>query len=81
MAVGKRLSKIAKECNVGINTIVDFLHKKGFEIESNPNTKVSEEMYDLLKKEYRSDLTVKMESEKLVERKQKGKKSSVSIED
>jgi translation initiation factor IF-2 len=81
MAVGKRLSKIAKECNVGINTIVEFLHKKGFEIESNPNTKVSEEMYDLLKQEYRSDLTVKMESEKLVERKQKGKKSSVSIED
>jgi len=81
MAVGKRLSKIAKECNVGISTIVDFLHKKGFEIESNPNTKVSEEMYDLLKKEYRSDLTVKMESEKLVERKQKGKKSSVSIDD
>ena len=81
MAVGKRLSKIAKECNVGISTIVDFLHKKGFKIESNPNTKVSEEMYDLLKKEYRSDLTVKMESEKLVERKQKGKKSSVSIDD
>ncbi len=81
MAVGKRLSKIAKECNVGINTIVDFLHKKGFEIESNPNTKVSEEMYDILKQEFRSDLTVKMESEKLVERKQKGKKSSVSIDD
>ena len=81
MAVGKRLSKIAKECNVGINTIVEFLHKKGFEIESNPNTKVSEEMYDLLKKEYRSDLTVKMESQKLVDRKHKGKKSSVSIDD
>jgi translation initiation factor IF-2 len=81
MAVGKRLSKIAKECNVGINTIVEFLHKKGFEIESNPNTKVSEEMYDLLKQEYRSDLTVKMESEKLVDRKHKGKKSSVSIDD
>ncbi len=81
MAVGKRLSKIAKECNVGISTIVDFLHKKGFEIESNPNTKVSEEMYDLLKQEYRSDLTVKMESQKLVDRKQKGKKSSVSIDD
>jgi translation initiation factor IF-2 len=81
MAVGKRLSKIAKECNVGISTIVEFLHKKGIEIESNPNSKISEEMYDLLKKEYRSDLTVKMESEKLVERKQKGKKSSVSIDD
>ncbi|SFE14772.1 translation initiation factor IF-2 [Thermophagus xiamenensis] len=81
MAVGKRLSKIAKECNVGISTIVEFLHKKGFEIESNPNTKVSEEMYDLLKKEYRSDLSVKIESQKLVERKHKSKKVSVSIDD
>ncbi len=81
MAVGKRLSKIAKECNVGINTIVDFLHKKGFEIGSNPNTKVSEEMYDLLRQEYRSDFTVKQESEKLVDRKQKAKRSSVSIDD
>ncbi len=81
MAVGKRLSKIAKECNVGISTIVEFLHKKGFQIESNPNTKVSEEMVDLLRQEYRSDFTVKQESEKLVERKQKGKKSSVSIDD
>ena len=81
MAVGKRLSKIAKECNVGISTIVDFLHKKGFKIESNPNTKISEDMVDLLRQEYRSDFTVKQESEKLVERKQKGKKSSVSIDD
>jgi translation initiation factor IF-2 len=81
MAVGKRLSKIAKECNVGISTIVDFLHKKGFQIESNPNTKISEDMVDLLRQEYRSDFTVKQESEKLVERKQKGKKSSVSIDD
>ncbi len=81
MAVGTRLSRIAKECNVGINTIVDFLHKKGFQIESNPNTKVSEEMVDLLRQEYRSDFTVKQESEKLVDRKQKGKKSSVSIDD
>jgi translation initiation factor IF-2 len=81
MAVGTRLSKIAKECNVGISTIVDFLHKKGFQIESNPNTKVSEKMVDLLRQEYRSDFTVKQESEKLVERKQKGKKASVSIDD
>ena len=36
-----RLSKLAREFNVGITTIVDFLKKKGFEIESNPNTKVA----------------------------------------
>jgi len=45
MTAGKtiRLSKLAREFNVGIHTIVEFLHKKGFKIDSNPNTKVSEE--------------------------------------
>lgn len=81
MAVGKRLSKVAGEFNVGINTIVDFLHKKGFEIEFNPNTKVTEEMFSLLEKEYKSDLTIKKESEKLGDRKNKPKKESISIED
>ncbi len=81
MAVGTRLSKVAGEFNVGINTIVDFLHKKGFEIEFNPNTKVTEEMYSLLEKEYKSDLTIKKESEKLGDRKSKPKKESISIND
>lgn len=81
MAVGKRLSKVAGEFNVGINTIVEFLHKKGFDIEFNPNTKVSEEMFSLLEKEYKSDLTIKKESEKLGYRKSKPKKESISIED
>ena len=81
MAVGTRLSKVAGEFNVGINTIVEFLHKKGFDIEFNPNTKVTEEMFSLLEKEYKSDLTIKKESEKLGDRKSKPKKESVSIND
>jgi len=80
MAVGQRLSKVAKELNVGVNTIVDFLHKKGFDIDVNPNTKVSEEMFELLKYEYRLDQNVKKASEELIDRKQKEKKETVSIE-
>ncbi len=38
---GVRLSKLAKEFNVGITTIVDFLKKKGHEVENNPNGKIS----------------------------------------
>ena len=60
-----RLSKIARELNVGISTIVDFLHKKGFKIDTNPNTKVTPEQYDLLLQEYSNDLSVKRESERL----------------
>nr|WP_321405737.1 translation initiation factor IF-2 [uncultured Carboxylicivirga sp.] len=81
MAVGKRLSKVAREFNVGISTIVEFLHKKGYDVESNPNTKVSEEMYSVLGQEYRSDSNVKKESEKLAKFKDKPRKESISIED
>ncbi|PZX20611.1 translation initiation factor IF-2 [Breznakibacter xylanolyticus] len=81
MAVGKRLSAVAREFNVGIGTIVEFLHKKGFQVDSNPNTKVEEDWYSLLEKEYRSDLKAKIEMEKSGAIKAKVKKESISIED
>jgi len=62
---GIRLSKAAREFNVGINTIVEFLHKKDIAIETNPNTKISPEAYEFLAIEYSSDYTAKKESEKL----------------
>lgn len=61
----RRLSKAAKELNVGIQTIVDFLHKKGFIIEKDPNTKISLDMYALLIKEYQADIKVKEEAKKI----------------
>ncbi|MCF8346332.1 MAG: translation initiation factor IF-2 [Bacteroidales bacterium] len=60
-----RLSKAAREFNVGISTIVEFLHKKGHDIDSNPNTKLDAELYDLLVDEYSTDLSVKKDAEKL----------------
>ncbi|MDP4184391.1 MAG: translation initiation factor IF-2 N-terminal domain-containing protein, partial [Bacteroidota bacterium] len=77
----KRLSKVAREFNVGISTIVDFLTKKGFEISSNPNNKISDEAYAMLKKEYNSDINLKKESEKLNLRTHRLKNESISIED
>ena len=39
--------------NVGLNTVVEFLHKNGYpEVESNPNTRLSDEQYALLVKEF-----------------------------
>ncbi|MEA1873144.1 MAG: translation initiation factor IF-2 [Bacteroidota bacterium] len=55
----KRLSKIAREFNLGISTIVEFLEKKGIELDSNPNTKVPAESYELLLKEFGDQITVK----------------------
>ncbi len=62
---GTRLSKAAKEFNVGISTIIEFLNNKGIEIESNPNTKISSEVYDMLFDEYSSDISIKKKSEEL----------------
>ncbi len=76
-----RLSKAAREFNVGISTIVDFLHKKGFDLDPNPNTKLPPEAYNLLVKEYSTDISVKKESEKLILKDLHRKKETVSIED
>lgn len=54
-----RLSKAAKEFNIGITTVVEFLLKKGHKIDNNPNTKISDTMYALLVKEFQSEKKVK----------------------
>ena len=41
--------------NVGIATVVEFLQKKGYTVEANPNTKISEEQYAILVKEFSTD--------------------------
>jgi len=76
-----RLSKAAREFNVGISTIVEFLHKKGFDLDPNPNTKLPPEAYILLVKEYSTDISVKKESEKLILKDLHRKKETVSIND
>jgi translation initiation factor IF-2 len=76
-----RLSKAAREFNVGISTIVEFLHKKGFDLDPNPNTKLPHEAYILLVKEYSTDISVKKESEKLILKDLHRKKETVSIGD
>lgn len=74
-----RLSKAARELNVGIATIVEFLHKKGYDLDPNPNTKVPAEAYDLLLKEYNTDLNVKKESEKLILKEISRKQEAISM--
>ncbi len=76
----KRLSKVAREFNVGITTIVEFLHKKGVQIEANPNTKIGQDVYSLLTKEYSTDIRLKEESAKLEIGKHRGKQESISID-
>lgn len=61
----KRLSKVARELNVGTSTIVDFLQSKGFDVESNPNAKLTIEMYDKCVDQYAPDRAAKERSQEL----------------
>jgi translation initiation factor IF-2 len=68
MSEGKstNLLKTAKELNIGLSTAVEFLGKKGFKVEARPNTKLTDEMYDVLLKEYQGDKIVKEEAKQIV---------------
>ena len=60
-----RLSKAAREFNVGTSTIVEFLAKKGMSIDPSPNTKLTEEQYALVVKEYQGEKEVKKNADQL----------------
>ena len=60
-----RLSKAAREFNVGTSTIVEFLAKKGQNIDPSPNTKLTEEQYALVVKEYQGEKEVKKNADQL----------------
>ena len=62
---------------------MEFLQKKGYTIEANPNTRITDEQYAMLVKEFSKDKDLKIKSERIFqERQNKGRnKTSVSIED
>lgn len=57
-----RLSQAARKLNVGHNTILEFLEKKGFEVENNPNAKLSSEQFAMLSKEFAASASEKAEA-------------------
>ena len=65
MSVIKRLSKVARELNVGISTIVEFLGSQGKEVSANPNTKIDEELYMILLEEFHKEKFEKEKADKV----------------
>ena len=80
--MSERLSKVARNLNVGINTLVEFLQKKGITVEANPNTKIEDEQYDLLIAEFGKDKNIKRESQETREKlhRKDDKRETVAIE-
>ena len=75
-----KISKVAKDLNVGVNTAVEFLRKHNVEIEDNgPNTRIDQSAVDLLTKEFSNDRDVKSQSDGIgarkMERKEKNQKN------
>ena len=73
-----RLSKIAKEINVSTSTIIDFLKSKKFDVENNPNAKITDDIYNVLLGEFQSEKASKEESKKVTL--PKLKKEDVTLE-
>src|SRR5690554_2513545 len=73
----KRLSKVARELNVGITTLVEFLKTKDIEVDPNPNTKLEAEHYAILSEEFADDQSLKEEAEKTALKREKRKTVSL----
>ena len=54
-----RLSKVAREFNLGMTTVVEFLASKGIEVEAKPNTKLDPETYALVRSNFQGDKEIK----------------------
>ena len=63
-----RLIQVAKEFKVGLNTITDFLQKKGIKTDGSPNTLVEPDVYAVLEKEFGGSRITGNERESIRER-------------
>lgn len=70
-----RLSKVAKELNVGIDRIADRLSSKGIEVDARPNSKISGEVYEILLQEFSSDQDQKLRSARVAKEKRQEKEA------
>src|SRR5690554_755710 len=77
-----RLIKVSKNLNVGINSLVEFLHKKGIEVEANPNAKIEDEQYEILVEEFGKDKSTRKEATETREKmhRRDEKRETVAIE-
>ena len=75
-----RLIQVAKEFKVGLNTITDFLHRKGVTIEASPNARVDAATYAILEKEYGANRSSRSERDSVRE-KISQKQTTISIEE
>ena len=76
-----RINKVTKECSVGLQTLVDFLNKKGFtDVEANPNATITDEQYALVQAEFNKDKGMRDKAQQIsTARKVKEKKETIVL--
>jgi len=60
-----RVKKAATEFNISVQHLVEHLASKGFSVESNPNAKISEEMYQMLLRDFGQDKKIKEQASQI----------------
>ena len=77
-----KLIKACKELNIGMSTAVEFCKKQGKEIATDPNTRIEDDLYLLLAKEFNKDMALKIEAERQAqERQEREIPKSVTIDE
>lgn len=62
-----KLIKACKELNIGMSTAVEFCQKQGKSVATDPNTRIDDDLYLMLAKEFNKDMALKMEAERQAE--------------
>lgn len=71
-----KISKVAKDLNVGVNTAVEFLRKHNVNVDDNPNARIDDEAVELLVKEYSKDKDFKTQLDKYTSNRKEEKKAA-----
>lgn len=66
-----KISKVAKDLNVALPTVIEFLRKKGITIDDNPNARIEDDAYNMLVDEFSPDKDLKRKSEQFSSERQK----------
>ena len=68
-----KISKVAKDLNVALPTVVEFLRGKGIDVDDNPNARIEEDAVNILYKEFKTDKDQKQKSHQFSNERQQQK--------
>lgn len=73
--MSNKISKVAKDLNVGVSTVVEFLQRHGISVDNNPNARIDDKAVDLLMSEFSSDKDAKKKADDRIKSRAEEKKA------